>query len=200
MNSPLFEFVPFAGRLSIESVWARRAPIDIAHGSNWYRDAARTIADRIPTAFEPACAIVAVLSPRLEWSENLLLAETLVTGGARDRGLERNWDKACQILHRSRRGYKWEHLITGPKVSAFYRCLLGRKPEPWVIDTHMVSIHHGYPYRDRISIRQHASIALDYETWYQGLTFHRATALTRSQIQATLWLVWKRRFLPHMKG
>lgn len=97
-------------------------PTENLVGRTWYASAAAEVNERIALPhglpFGRACGIVAVLSPMVRWERNLLEAENVITG-RRSAAYPANVRKAAYILA----GEDPETVVTGPKVTAFYRLL-----------------------------------------------------------------------------
>jgi len=100
---------------------------------DWYSDAyeaCRAIADRTAIPTDTVIGIVAALSPRMRWSENLRQAELVCTTGDATHGLPDARMKARAILA----GAPPLTILRGKKVRAFYRAICGDK-NAVVIDT-----------------------------------------------------------------
>jgi hypothetical protein len=93
-------------------------------GRQWYAVARRTcgvMARERGVSLATACGVVAALSPRLQWGPNLRAARA-VLAGERPTGVFR------ASLERARRIYQGARplaVLSGPKVRAFYRALMG---------------------------------------------------------------------------
>ena len=97
----------------------------------WYtlaRLEARRLARKHGTTLRVAAGVIAAVSPMNVWSGNILAAERILAAAARgDRrapraGLSANVAKAWRI---ARAGERPLDVLSGPKVRAFYRNILG---------------------------------------------------------------------------
>jgi hypothetical protein len=107
--------------------WLREAgPSEWRVGLDWYANASQDI-HRLGAKYGiphgQLCGVVAVLSPMMRWERNLVEAENVITG-RRSAAYGPNVRKAAYILA----GEDPEEIVSGPKVTAFYRLLLsGRR-------------------------------------------------------------------------
>lgn len=104
-------------------------------GRDWYATAyiaLRTEASALEISVDRFAGIVAVLSPRLPWDRNIAYATHLVRSGWCP-ALGRSVGKALRI----RAGEPSLSVLSGPKVRAFYRALLG-DPDACVLDSWML--------------------------------------------------------------
>lgn len=107
-----------------------------AGGAGWYtmaqREAMKLSRDTGVTLHR-AAAIIAVLSPQLQWGVNLRIARQVCEYGEALEGVLRaNEDKARRIMA----GERPLAVLGGPKVRAFYRAMLGDENAA-VLDTWM---------------------------------------------------------------
>lgn len=104
-------------------------------GKDWYPKAyaiVTELAKRYQVTREVAAGVVAVVSPRVHWKHNINLAHALL-GNTYSKGCFRaNVEKALDIIA----GADPLTVLSGPKVRAFYRCILGDSTAP-VIDSWM---------------------------------------------------------------
>ncbi len=104
--------------------WSRATDEERELGAEWYA-AQRARISRMARNFDcsRACAagVVAALSPRLRWSVNVRAAETLLSGTTPSGVFKASLRKAQRILA----GEKPLKVLSGPKVRAFYRALMG---------------------------------------------------------------------------
>ena len=167
-------------------------------GMQWYPAAhhdVNSIARRVGRDTRIIAGVVAALSPNVWWERCLQDAETLAAGFNDGRAIEDisvttyhgNREKAWRILQ----GEEPQDIVRGPKVSAFYRNLLGDWSVP-TIDTHAINAWHGrrvvgsnLKLRNRVTTFR--KVTADYT---------RAAAthgVTPAEFQAVLWITWKRR-------
>jgi len=109
-----------------------------ALNGKWYRESRRTaraLARKHGTTLATAAGVLAALSPRIQWRANVAAADK-VLGGQRDpsrvAGFDANIDKAFRIAD----GEKPLSVLGGPKVTAFYRAIMGDE-DAGVVDVWM---------------------------------------------------------------
>lgn len=120
--------------------WYRKAtPKHRKHGRAWYQDAhrfARGLSRATGLDFPRVVGVIAALSPRCAWSENVTAALTLVRTGRLPKGtpvLPLNVIKAREIMA----GKPPLSVLKGSKVLAFYDNILSPKTSQHVtIDIH----------------------------------------------------------------
>lgn len=165
---------------------------EIRRGRTWYRDARKTIkamADESGVTIEIAAGVVAVLSPMVEWSLNLVEARHFLRKkgrGPQGAGFTRNYRKAREVL----RGNL--DVIRGPKVSRFFKTLIDPKFNEAVIDTQMIAaFYRGKAYRDdfRVVFQSEKRLSPIREA-IRTIADERGE--TVGTIQATIWMTFKR--------
>jgi len=114
---------------------AERASSEVwAEGTAWYRTAHGTAADfaaRYGTSVDTAARVIAVLSPRKRWAENVEAARIILSAYADGQtsrpevaGIFRaNLDKAWRIVNGD------PDALSGPKVTRFYQNIMGTEHE-----------------------------------------------------------------------
>jgi len=108
---------------------------DKAAGSAWYsvgKDACRDLSQRYQVSLECAAGVVAALSPRVTWRQNLKLANAVLSNSYERGAFKANLDKAFHIAY----GASPEDILRGDKVRAFYFALIGR--DTVVVDVWML--------------------------------------------------------------
>ncbi len=106
-----------------------------ALNGGWYRESrrtARSLARKHNATLATSAGVIAALSPRIRWSTNVLGADHILGGGNEGPGFNTNVEKACRI----RDGERPLSVLGGPKVTAFYRAIMGDK-DAAVIDVWM---------------------------------------------------------------
>jgi hypothetical protein len=175
-------------------------------------------ADTYEDAVKRAAAVIAVLSPRLNWNKNVELAEQVYTDafmmrtiyaerpddyrGERQKltntfpGLKGNGDKAYRILID---GEDPEDVVSGPKVTAFWRTIVDPSdPRAVVVDRHALDVAKGTVLDDRqrgiILGRKGAYEELSalYRRAAKQLTKETGAVWTPAEVQAVCWVVWRR--------
>jgi hypothetical protein len=166
---------------------------ELKHGCAWYRvanDACQTIADKHSMPLRTVAGIVAALSPGLEWTRNLAQAEAFIS--ANGEGVygvygRKNTIKAQRILA----GENPDGVLSGPKVRAFFACIMDPRTDAVVIDSHAwcagINRTHGRWSNVRVT-----------DTRYRWMARHYARAAKRVSVspasfQAVVWITWKRR-------
>lgn len=94
-----------------------------ALNGRWYRESrrvARALARKHGVSLATAAGVIAALSPRQQWSANVAGADDLLGGGT-GCGFAKNRDKAERIAN----GERPLDVLSGPKVRAFYRAIMG---------------------------------------------------------------------------
>lgn len=134
------------------------------------------MADSSDLSVASVTGIVAALSPQKQWGANLDSARSAVLG---------EWDHVSQTganvdkAFRIAQGERPVDILSGPKVRAFYRALMGDK-DAAVIDTWMIQAAQWH--RDGVSRNQYALLA-------QALTeCALIVGVHTVAIQATIWL------------
>lgn len=149
-----------------------------ADGASWYVDArreARRLARTYNVGLGAACGVIAALSPRVQWSQNLKLAEeVLATGTVKAGAMRDNLLKAQRIAD----GEQPLRVLGGPKVRAFYRALTG-DADAAVIDTWMLTAV-AWP-REGVTQGQYNRIE------HALREAARITRLPVSELQAIVW-------------
>jgi hypothetical protein len=95
-----------------------------ALNGGWYRESRRTaraLARKHGVTLSCSAGVIAALSPRIKWNSNVLGADHILGGGDTGPGFNRNVEKACRI----RDGERPLRVLGGPKVTAFYRAIMG---------------------------------------------------------------------------
>ena len=177
---------------NLMSTFSAANETELNHGCAWYRvahEACQTIADKHSMSLRAVVGIVAALSPGLEWSRNLAQADAFITNnGEGIYGVygRKNTVKAQRILA----GENPDDVLSGPKVRAFFACILDPSTDAVVIDSHAwcagMQRTHGRWNGVRVT-----------DTRYQWMARHYAHAAKRMSVspaafQAVVWVTWKR--------
>lgn len=115
--------------------WRAATPAERSQGKAWYtyaRSVARKLARAFKVTLARAAGVLAALSPRVHWVHNVALARANLAGHE-PKGLRDNWYKASRITN----GERPLKVLSGPKVRAFYRAIMGDETAV-VVDTWMV--------------------------------------------------------------
>ena len=148
-------------------------------GFSWYgyaRGFARALAKEAGVPLSVAAGVTAVLSPRVRWAQNKGAARTMLLDGQRPKGpIGTSIAKAERIIA----GERPRDVVSGPKVSAFYRQIMGDN-NATVIDTWMVQaagLPAGYSLKPA-----------EYEVLAEGLRIAAKCAkVPCGQFQAVVW-------------
>jgi len=183
--------------------WRRATATERAAGAAWYREArghAALIGELAGLSGQDAtdhgAGILAVLSPQLEWSRNIAEAYRLaVAWHARDYSVideltayPNNIDKASRILA----GELARDVVSGPKVSAFWRAIAGHPGGP-VIDRHATRVATSHAFA-AVTASTYRTVSAAYVTAAETLSVDVHT------LQACTWLVCKRDLATPKKG
>ncbi len=104
-------------------------------GGRWYRESQRTarrLARKHDVPLSCAAGVIAALSPRIRWASNVALADAVLGGEEVSGVFGRNLEKARRIAE----GERPLEVLGGPKVTAFYRAIMGNE-QSVVIDVWM---------------------------------------------------------------
>lgn len=131
---------------NILDVWRKATPTQKNEGMTWY-DSAHSLAKELdPTNTSRAAGIIAALSPMVNWSRNMEMAQFVYSNGhANGLGLRNNCRKAEAILA----GNDPLDILGGDKVRAFYMTIADpANAELVVIDRHAFDIALGRIHTD----------------------------------------------------
>lgn len=127
---------------------------DAKEGHDWYwesRRFARQLSREHDVTMAQSAGVIAGMSPNTGWKANKTMARAIVSGSGRP-GFKKNVAKCERILA----GERPLSVLTGPKVRAFYRAIMGDETAA-VIDIWMLRAA-GWP-RDTISPSQYERVA-----------------------------------------
>lgn len=173
----------------ILATYERATDAERAEGLVWYRDAlgiATDLARVHGTDVVTAAAVIAVLSPRTGWSENVRRANVALADVDQLRTLSDQLRKVRRILS----GERPTDVLGGSKVRAFFACILGSH-ETVCVDRHAVAIVYGRPLADpEVKVLERAGnydrVAAAY------VAAGRTLGIAPSAVQAATWLAWRR--------
>lgn len=166
---------------------------DRAEGLSWYTDT-RDYARTLDSDLQRAAGVIAALSPRLQWTQNVNAAAN-VYAGRPAAGLGDAKRKAARILA----GEAPLDVLGGPKVRAFYQCIIlaGHHPTAVCVDMHAHDIALGRVTDDATRTRNlgrkggYELIAGAYVAAARILAREGIT-VTPAQVQATTWVHWRK--------
>jgi len=188
-------------RNNIIRVYEKATESERAAGTNWYpeaREFAVELSIRYDISVKAVAHVIAALSPNVSWSQNKRAAAIIIDEAnwgdvrvATVNGYPKNVDKAWQIARASRNGVQWDHILSGPKVTAFADNILHPPSSNSVtVDVHALSIADGVRYTTKTAPKLTPK---QYE-FYADV--YRKTAaqleLTPLELQAITWVTWRR--------
>lgn len=187
-----------ANAVAVELAATRtRMPLCEEENEGWMEERARAV------------AVIAVLSPQVHWDRNVEMARRayevhasaengayLAVENARSTwpGLKVNFDKAIRILD----GEKPEDVVSGPKVTAFYRAINDpTDPRGVVIDRHAFDVAVGRVMDDKTRgiVLGRAGAYDAFVRAYERATVHLRAfypGITPAEVQAVTWVAWRR--------
>ncbi len=176
---------------SILAVYRRATPEQVEEGHAWYATAHELARRLDPGNMSRASGVIAALSPRLRWEQNVTLAERAYADGAATGTLTRSCQAANAILG----GADPLTVLNGPKVRAFYTLITDPHADVVVIDMHAIDIAVGRPLTDDVRSRL---FPLARKGWYRRFEgcYRRARQHIpgkppASWIQAATWTAWR---------
>jgi len=185
----------------IQAVLDLASVADVVAGQDWYesaRNVAIKLGDKYDIPSTTACGVIAALSPRNKWTRNLIDAENLInvycTSGkeacdsVKVCTFGKNKAKALRILDAIPTLDVVESILSGPKLTEFFRCIVGQNDV--TIDGHAFSIWFG----DRITLAKVPSIGVKLRR--QIKADYVAVALKNDmpsyELQAITWVTYRR--------
>lgn len=162
-------------------------------GMTWYQQAHDFARELCPTDVPKAAGVLAALSPRVSWVYNKKLAVRAFETGHATGHLTMCTTKADAILN----GASPLTVLTSPKVSNFYRCILDpMDPNAVVVDRHAFDIYQGRvtPDTEKDVLKKkgvYSGIAHAYTCASRILTRETNTLILPSAVQAVTWCAWR---------
>jgi hypothetical protein len=191
-------------RENILAVYSRATDAERSEGVAWY-EAAHTFAvglsERYGITLEQAAGVIAAISPRMPWAENMRKADELCRTGEAGM-LKVNKARALAILAGEspdtalacatcKRGSHAKHTCSGEKVRNFYRCILDPSDAYSVcVDRHAYDVAKG-KVGDDVSRK-----ALDRVGAYREIAdaYRQAAVvlgISPATVQAVTWVRWR---------
>lgn len=169
---------------------------DIRNGLTWYPDATAIMREwsnayNLPLA--TVASVTAALSPQLEWSRNLIIADDILAGRQPSIGgaLFANIDKAERVRNGSA---LFEVFKAAPKVASFAVNLAGDYVNAVTVDTHAAQAASGSVLSNaRLTVPAYDAFAHAYHKAAQRVGYPPAF------FQAIVWHAWKRMHPPERK-
>ena len=180
---------------NIKAVYNEATPEEKEYWGRWYYNAkndVQEIASKHEINFPVMAAVTAVLSPGNKWLGNLLAAERVVkkfkdpSTQIKINAYPRQIQRALQILETGNIG-----LVTGPKVSVFFKSLLDPESvaHDLVLDSHAINIWRGVKrsikQTEKPSLKTRESMVEDYKKAAAEL------GIPVQSLQAITWYIWK---------
>lgn len=182
-------------------------------GREWYARARRLaveLADSLPADHlhhgdvERAAAVIAVLSPRTSWRENINLARQAYAIAAEPWGwlvqrfelptMRGSVRKAARLLCHTDPA---ETIVSGPKVTAFYRTIADPSDRyAVVVDRHAYDVAVDRVSDDdertrNLAGKRYEAVCALYRNAARILSRESGELITPAMVQATTWLVWR---------
>lgn len=161
---------------------------DIAEGLEWYAAAKHecyNLSRRNGISLDTAIAVVAALSPRVNWGRNVIAAQNLIRG-IKGEGFGANKDKAIRILE----GEAPLDVLSGNKVVSFYQNISNpNNPVPVTIDRWALRVANDSGFTAKINT------PTDKQYWQVASAYREVAAevgLLANQVQAITWVSIKR--------
>lgn len=180
---------PNGGVENIKKVYNEATPEEKDYWGKWYHYAQADVQELAATYNVPflvMAACVAALSPGNKWASNLLAADRFFTGNPKIPAYPNAVAKARQILDAQNPA-----LLTGPKVSVFYRSLVEPRAleHDMVLDGHAINIWRGEkrPLKGlgKPTAAERKQMIDDYHQAAQEL------GVPVQAVQATTWYIYK---------
>jgi len=172
------------------SLFDSRTASDEALGSVWYDNAHKLVlewADTYSLPIATVASVVAAISPQVEWSRNLIIADDILAGRPASIGgaIRLNIDKAIRIRN-GRLTSTLDVMPGGPKVASFAANLSGDLSVV-TVDTHASQAALNNPLATvRLNWKHYTEFAEAYR--YAAFKANREPAV----FQAIIWHIWKR--------
>lgn len=179
---------------NITKIFRQTSTDDRIAGLGWYATAREVATTLDPTDPARAAAVLAVLSPRTSWPQNVKLAQDAYAG-RKVGSLGANVRKAEALLA----GGDPEDIVSGAKVRAFWRTIVDpTDPRAVVIDRHAFDVACDQvtddATRGRYLGRKGAYDELSdlYRRAAKIISKETGQAWTPAAVQATTWVYWRR--------
>jgi hypothetical protein len=176
---------------------------DINDGIDWYGRALELAIELDPTNPRRAVGIIAVLSPMTSWPMNVRRAREVYATGTTS-GLTNNVRKAERIFN----GENPDDVVSGEKVTSFFHNILGDDARV-TVDRHAIDCAYGKVQTNEerskaiksTKVRDGYGIIRDaYKHVAQIISNETGKVITGAQLQAIVWVYWRRNVIPNFYG
>lgn len=179
---------------NITKVFRQTTADDRIAGLSWYATAREVAAALDPADPVRGAAVLAVLSPRTSWPQNVKLAQDAYAG-RKVGALGANVRKAAAILA----GADPEDVVTGAKVRAFWRTIVDPSdPRAVVVDRHAFDVACDQVTDDATRGRylgrkgKYDELADLYRRAAKIISRETGQTWTPAAVQAATWTYWRR--------
>ena len=180
---------------------------ELMGGRGWYlqaSDFSHRLADAYDCSHAVAAGVVAALSPNQSWQNNKRAAEMTIK--AWSQGIDPlsilgvsaypiMRQKASRILNSDGSVESIESILNGPKITSFFRCIIGNQSEVCV-DGHALSVYLGERIpttrTPNISKALYKAVQRSYVLVADQSYDLIGECLTPAQVQAVTWTVYRR--------
>lgn len=176
---------------NIEEVFVQSTSSDLIEAGKWYNNArmyAEELSKEFNVPFIKCCALISVLSPQKEWSQNLQLTKDFLTsGGMKCKHYSGQVKKAILIYNYGNKELGIDEIIGGRKTVNFFHNIHFPTNPLWVtLDGHMLQVCTGKMEIKDVTDKQYDFLANILKNQAKMHNF------VPSEFQALLWLTWKR--------
>lgn len=178
-------------QMNLRRLYRQATPADLALGTAWYPAAHRIVcewSESYGLSIATVACIIAALSPQVEWSRNLIMADDILA----DRypsigGIHKNIQKAHNIRNH-RADTMLPYFPGGPKVASFAKNLAG--------DMDYVTIDGHAAQAALNNVRSTVALTWGPYTVFAGCydTVGRSLGHSPAEFQAIIWHIWKRQY------
>ncbi len=188
---------------NILATFVKASDDDISDGVEWYGRALDLATELDPTNVRRAVGIIAVLSPMTSWPLNVRKAREVYATGTTV-GLSKNVAKAEAIFN----GANPDDVVSGPKVLSFYHNILGDNAKV-TVDRHAIDVAYGKVQTDAeramavksTKARDGYGLIRDaYNHCAAILSEEMGKVMTGAQLQAIVWVYWRRNVIANNHG
>lgn len=179
---------------NITKIFRQTTTDDRIDGLSWYATAREVAATLDPADPARGAAVLAVLSPRTSWPQNVKLAQDAYAG-RKVGALGANVRKAQRILD----GEDPADVVTGDKVRAFWLTIVDPSdPRAVVVDRHAFDVACDEVTDDATRGRylgrvgKYAELADLYRRAAKIISKETGQSWTPAAVQATTWVYWRR--------